>query len=45
MIFPGRPPLGSADEFVTCKSAMIESPLTRNRLQMIGLIPSRTALS
>jgi len=26
---------------VSCKSAMVESPLTSRHLQMIGLIPSR----
>jgi hypothetical protein len=30
---------------VLCKSAMVESLLTRRPLRMIGLIPSRTALS
>jgi hypothetical protein len=30
---------------VACKSAMVESPLTSRRLQIIGLIPSKTTLS
>jgi len=29
----------------SCKSAMVESPLTSRRLQMIGLIPSKRTLS